>query len=87
LEILNFMALSKSDIEQIERITRKEIKDFLGSNTMKQLEDKFIDIIAKKIKKGELEGEVKDIVLRMFREFYQTMWVQRSYWEPRLKNA
>jgi hypothetical protein len=81
------MALSKSDIEQIERITRKEIKDFLGSNTMKQLEDKFIDIIAKKIKKGELEGEVKDIVLRMFREFYQTMWVQRSYWEPRLKNA
>jgi hypothetical protein len=81
------MALTKSDIEQIEKITRKEIKDFLGSNTMKQLEDKFIDIIAKKIKRGELEGEVKDIVLRMFREFYQTMWVQRSYWEPRLKNA
>jgi hypothetical protein len=81
------MALTKSDIEQIEKITRKEIKDFLGSNTMKQLEDKFISIIAKKIKKGELEGEVKDIVLRMFREFYQTMWVQRSYWEPRLKNA
>lgn len=81
------MAFTKSEIEQIEKITRKEIKDFLGSNTMKQLEDKFIDLIAKKIKKGELEGEVKDIVLRMFREFYQTMWVQRSYWEPRLKNA
>lgn len=81
------MAFTKSEIEQIEKITRKEIKDFLGSNTMKQMEDKFIDLIAKKIKKGELEGEVKDIVLRMFREFYQTMWVQRSYWEPRLKNA
>jgi len=81
------MAFTKSEIEQIEKITRQEIKDFLGSNTMKQMEDKFIDLIAKKIKRGELEGEVKDIVLRMFREFYQTMWVQRSYWEPRLKNA
>ncbi len=81
------MAFTKSEIEQIEKITRQEIKDFLGSNTMKQMEDKFIDLIAKKIKRGELESEVKDIVLRMFREFYQTMWVQRSYWEPRLKNA
>ena len=32
-------------------------------------------------------GEVKDITLKMFREFYQFMWMNRSYWEPRLKNA
>jgi hypothetical protein len=46
-----------------------------------------MDKISKEIKKGKLEDDVKDITLRMFREFYQFMWINRSYWEPRLKNA
>ena len=73
--------------KEIETMIRKEIKDFLGSNTMKQHEDKMLELIAKEIKRGKLEGDIKDITLRMFREFYQFMWVNRSYWEPRLKNA
>ncbi len=32
-------------------------------------------------------GDVKELTLRMFREFYQFMWMNRSYWEPRLRNA
>jgi hypothetical protein len=68
-------------------LVRKEIKNFLQTNTIKQFEDKLLDRIAKDIKRGKLEGEVKDIALRMFREFYQFMWMNRSYWEPRLKNA
>ena len=43
--------------------------------------------IQKEIKRGKLEGEVKEIAIKMFREFYQFMWQNRSYWEPRLKNA
>jgi len=66
---------------------RKEIKSFMNNNTIKQFEDKLMDRISKDIKKGKLEGDVKDITLRMFREFYQFMWMNRSYWEPRLKNA
>ena len=27
------------------------------------------------------------IVVKVFREFYNFMWTQRGYWEPRLKNA
>ena len=59
----------------------------MGNNTMKQFEDKLLDRIQKEIKRGKLEGDIKDITLRMFREFYQFMWMNRSYWEPRLKNA
>lgn len=66
---------------------RKEIKDFLGSSTVRQYEEKLLDTIAKEIKRGKLEGDVKDIVIKIFREFYQFMWTQRGYWEPRLKNA
>jgi len=59
----------------------------MDNNTVKQFEDKLVDRIGKEIKRGKLEGDVKDITLRMFREFYQFMWMNRSYWEPRLKNA
>ena len=81
------MALTNSEIKEIEVIIRKEIKSFMGNNTVRQFEDKLIDQIQKEIKRGKLEGEIKDITLRMFREFYQFMWMNRSYWEPRLKNA
>ena len=81
------MALTSSEKNEIEVIVRKEIKNFMGNSTVKQFEDKLMDRIQKDIKKGKLEGDIKDITLRMFREFYQFMWMNRSYWEPRLRNA
>jgi hypothetical protein len=81
------MALTSSEKNEIEVLIRKEIKKFMDNNTVKQFEDKLMDKISKEIKRGKLEGDIKDITLRMFREFYQFMWMNRGYWEPRLKNA
>jgi hypothetical protein len=81
------MALTSSEVKEMEVLIRKEIKSFMDNNTLKQFEDKLLDRIGKEIKRGKLEGDVKDISLRMFREFYQFMWMNRSYWEPRLRNA
>jgi len=81
------MALTSTEVKEIEVLIRKEIKTFMNHNTIKQFEDKLMDKIATEIKRGKLQGDVKDITLRMFREFYQFMWMNRSYWEPRLKNA
>jgi hypothetical protein len=81
------MALTNSEVKEIETIVRKEIKKFMENNTVKQFEDKLMDKIQKEIRRGKLEGDIKDITLRMFREFYQFMWTNRGYWEPRLKNA
>lgn len=81
------MALSQSEKKEIETIVKKEIKDFLNSNTLKQFEDKIIDMVAKDLKRGKLESETKEIVIKIFREFYQLMWTQRSMWEPRLRNS
>jgi hypothetical protein len=81
------MALTATDKREIETMVRKEIRSFMDNNTLKQFEDKLMDRIAREIKRGKLTGDVKDITLRMFREFYQFMWMNRSYWEPRLRNA
>jgi hypothetical protein len=81
------MELTSTEKNEIEVMIRKEIRNFMDNNTIKQFEDKLMDKIQREMKRGKLEGEVKDITLKMFREFYQFMWVNRSYWEPRLKNA
>jgi hypothetical protein len=81
------MALTASDKKEIEVIIRKEIKDFIGSTTMKQFEDKLLTLIANEINRGKIHGNVKEVVLKVFREFYNYMWTQRSSWEPRLRNA
>ena len=81
------MSLTNTEMKEIEVMVRKEIRSFMENNTIKQFEDKLMDKISKEMKRGKLEGDVKDITLRMFREFYHFMWMNRSYWEPRLKNA
>ena len=53
------MALSSTEKKEIETLIRKEIKDFLGSQTAKQFENKLMDEIAKEVKRGKLESEIK----------------------------
>jgi hypothetical protein len=81
------MALTATDKKEIETMIRKEIKDFIGSNTMRQYEDKILELVGKEIRRGKLENDTKDVVIKVFREFYNFMWSQRGYWEPRLRNA
>ena len=81
------MAITEKEKREIETLIRKEIKDFVGTTTMKQYETKMIELLANEIKRGKITGDVKDIVIKLFREFYNVMWSQRSFWESKLKNA
>jgi hypothetical protein len=81
------MALSAADKREIETLVRKEIKDFIGTNTLKQFEDKLLDMVIKDMKRGKTEKEIKDLVIKMFTEFYGMMYQQRSMWQGRLRNA
>ena len=81
------MALTASDKKEIETLVRKEIKDFIGTTTVKQFEDKLLDVVIKDMKRGNSEKEIKDLVIKMFTEFYGMMYQQRSMWQGRLRNA
>ena len=81
------MALSNSDKNEIEVIVRKEIKDFLNSNTIKQFENRIVDMIRDEIRRGKLQGDVNEIVTKVMKEFYKIMWTRRSFWEPSLKSV
>jgi hypothetical protein len=81
------MSFTSSQKKEIEILIRKEIKDFLNTNTIKQFEDKLMDEIKQQLKRGKLETEVKDIVVRMLTEFYGLLYQQRSQWQSRMKSA
>ena len=72
------MAISQADKKEIENIVRKEIKDFMGSQTVKQFEDKLMTKISKEIQKGKLEKDVKELIIKSFREFYTMMYATIS---------
>jgi hypothetical protein len=81
------MALTATDKREIETLIRKEIKDFLGTTTIKQFEDKMLDLVIKDLKRGKTEREIKDLVIKMFTEFYGMMYQQRTMWQSRLRSA
>jgi len=81
------MALTQADKNDIEVMIRKEIKDFLESNTINQFENKIIDKIRDEIRRGKITSDVSEIVSKVMREFYKIMWTRRSFWEPTLKNV
>ena len=81
------MALSVTDKKKIKTMIRKEIKTFLDSNTLNQFENKMIEMIKKKIKRGKIQGDINEIVVKIMREFYNIMWTKRGFWEPQLKNV
>jgi hypothetical protein len=81
------MALTQADKREIETLIKKEIKDFLGSSTAKQFEDKLVERISKEMKKGKLEKDVKELIIKSFREFYTIMYQQRSFWESKFKSS
>lgn len=68
-------------------MVRREIKDFLGSTTVQQMEKKILEMISKELKKGSLRGDVNNAIINIMKEFYQIMWTRKGFWENQLKNV
>jgi hypothetical protein len=46
-----------------------------------------VERISKEMKKGKLEKDVKELIIKSFREFYTIMYQQRSFWESKFKSS
>ena len=79
------MAFNQSEKNEIEKIVKKEIKSFLDSNTIKQFEEKMIELLLKDIKKGKSEKEIKNIISKTMLDFYEYLWNNRTVWSDKIK--
>jgi hypothetical protein len=79
------MALTKTDTEKIERIVRKEMKDFMDSTRVKNLVIKAVE--EELSKKGVVDKQqVVDISTKALVELFRQLWMRRNFWEQPVKN-
>ena len=79
------MALTKTDRDEIARIARKEMKDFMSKPQFKNEVQK---VVTQEIKKGRnTRTEIVDIVSKVMLELYKTFWFTRSMWQSEIKRV
>lgn len=79
------MALTKTDKDEIARIARKEIKDFI---TKPQFKKEIEDIVNKEVKSGrKTRAEIVDIISKTMLELYKAFWFRRSMWQSEIKRV
>lgn len=79
------MALTKTDMEKIERIVRKEMKEFMDSTRVKNIVIKAVE--EELSKKGVVDKQqVVDISTKALVELFRQLWMRRNFWEGPVKN-
>ena len=78
------MALTDQDKREIERIAKKEIKDFLDST---QAHNVVIKIIQKELGTKKIDDKIVDLSTKVVVELFKTLWSRKSFWEGPLKSV
>lgn len=78
------MALTDSDKREIERITKKEIKNFMDSTQAHKI---VVDMVKKEMGTRDINDKVIDLSTKVVVELFKTLWQRKSFWETSLKNV
>ncbi len=78
------MPLTSADKAEVERITRKEIKDFMDST---QAQNIVVKIIQKELGTKKIDDKIVDLSTKVVVELFKTLWQRKSFWETSLKNV
>jgi hypothetical protein len=78
------MPLTDSDKREIERITKKEIKNFMDST---QAHKVVVDMVKKEMGTRDINDKVIDLSTKVVVELFKTLWQRKSFWESALKNV
>lgn len=78
------MALSNEDKKEIERITKKEIKDFMDSTQAQKI---VIKVIQNELGTKKIDDKIVDLSTKVVVELFKTLWTRKSFWEGPLKSV
>jgi|TARA_R110002020_G_scaffold394768_1_gene604798 hypothetical protein len=78
------MALTKTDELKIERIARKEMRNFLNNT---QLQNMVINTVRREIKDKRNEKRIVELCSKVIVELYKTLWMRRSMWDTQIKRV
>lgn len=78
------MSFSNDDKNEIERITRKEIKDFMDSTQVHKI---VVKMIQDELGSKKVDDKIVDLSTKVVVELFKTLWQRKSFWETALKNV
>ncbi len=78
------MALTDNDKKEVEKIFKKEIKDFMDSTNAHKI---VIDMVKKEMGTRDINDKVVDLATKVVVELFKTLWQKKSFWESSLKNV
>jgi hypothetical protein len=78
------MALTDSDKKEVEKIVKKEIKDFMDTTRAHKI---VLDMVKKEMGTNNINDKVIDLSTKVVVELFKTLWQRKSFWENALKNV
>jgi hypothetical protein len=78
------MEFTNSNIKEIEKIARKEMKSFLETT---QAHDIVVKIVQKELGVKSIDTRIVDLSSKVVVELFKTLWQKKSFWEGPLKNV
>jgi hypothetical protein len=78
------MALTDQDKKEIERITKKEIKDFMDSTQATRV---VVKMIQDELGTKKIDDKIVDLSTKVVVELFKTLWQRKGFWESALKSV
>ena len=78
------MALTGQDKLEIERIAKKEIKDFMNSTQVTKI---VVKMIQDELGTKKIDDKIVDLSTKVVVEIFKTLWQRKSFWETALKSV
>jgi hypothetical protein len=78
------MALTDQDKKEIERITKREIKDFMDSTQATRV---VVKMIQDELGTKKIDDKIVDLSTKVVVELFKTLWQRKSFWESSLKSV
>lgn len=78
------MAFTSTEKSEIEKIIKKELKDFIDST---QVHNTVIKIIQKELNTKKVDEKIVDLATKVVVELFKTLWQKKTFWEQPLKSV
>jgi hypothetical protein len=70
--------------KEIEKIVKKEIKDFMDTTKAHEV---VVKIIQKELGTKKIDEKIVDLSTKVVVELFKTLWQRKSFWESPLKGV
>lgn len=78
------MAFTNQEKQEIEKIARQEIKDFLDTTQAHKI---VIKIIQDELGSKKIDQKIVDLSTKVVVELFRVLWQRKSFWENAINNV